>query len=123
MKGMDWKLGLLCAVEAITAKKAAWFRVSWRMLEAKGMAPEYSGDKCYDVMAEWVLAGAPEDESLLRLWISMPSADVSQARPDATDDGRPMPHCEHEWHLYGTINGVKDWGCQKCGAQFAGDKP
>lgn len=24
--------------------------------------------------------------------------------------------CEHEWHRYGTVNGVPDIGCQKCGA-------
>lgn len=24
--------------------------------------------------------------------------------------------CEHEWHRFGTVNGVSDVGCQKCGA-------
>jgi len=98
MKGMDWKLGLLCACNAITSKQAAWFRVSWRMLEAKKLAPEYSGEKCYDVLAEWVIAGAPEDESLLRLWISMPAAEVSQAKTVRTDDEghAGLGHGDHE---------------------------
>jgi hypothetical protein len=32
----------------------------------------------------------------------------------------PLPHCEHEWHLYGTRNGELDWGCQRCGATHRG---
>lgn len=25
--------------------------------------------------------------------------------------------CEHDWHYYGTYNGVPEWYCQTCGAK------
>jgi hypothetical protein len=37
----------------------------------------------------------------------------------------PVPdHCaagNHDWHHYGTVNGVPHWSCQTCGADTYGD--
>jgi hypothetical protein len=34
----------------------------------------------------------------------------------AIEAALPSQSCEHDWHRFGTTNGVEDVGCQKCGA-------
>jgi hypothetical protein len=34
---------------------------------------------------------------------------------DVEDDDTQQPTCQHDWHYYGTTNGIPDYACQTCG--------
>lgn len=64
-----------------------------------------------DWTEEWVMR---EAAAVIRQAAGAPSG------PDRRDS--PLA-CEHLWHRFGFVNGVPDYGCQKCGATRRGDQP
>ncbi len=42
--------------------------------------------------------------------------EVRRLRGAVEAANRSLAACEHDWHLYGTVNGRPDYGCKKCGS-------